>query len=59
MKEIKFVETKDEIQHFFPSVHSGVIDCSRAKKELNFKATPLVLVEIDRNKQWHDLLTST
>ena len=59
MKEIKFVENKDEIQHFFPSVQSGVIDCSRAKKELNFKATPLVHIKINRNKQWQDVLTST
>ena len=39
---MQWVEAKKEGSHFFPSVESGVIDTSRAKKELGFKATPLV-----------------
>jgi nucleoside-diphosphate-sugar epimerase len=39
-----YLEGPKEVTHFFPSVESGTIDCSRAKKELAWKPTPLVSI---------------
>ena len=50
--EFNYKEIEKEIVHPFPSVDSGVIDTTRAKKELDWKPTTLVLVSQLRRSRW-------